>query len=104
MSVMFGMVCLMMVSRFEHEVQKQIVTTGNTVGILADDICYLVRKANAIECRSGKIFSQIREQESALTGTPGFLMGEHYIGYIVSKPSTSNLMGSGKRIDFFANE
>ena len=103
-AVGLGLVCLMMVGRFEYNTRKQVITAGNTVGIAEDDSCYLVQKSNTIECDSGKVFSQPREQESALTGTPGYLMGENYIGYIVSKPSTPRLMGSGKRIDFFAKE
>lgn len=80
---------------------------GNTVGISEDDVCYFVPadkrhdKPMHIRCDSGRIIENPFQRESALTGTPGFLSGNHYIGYIVSKPSTPSLMGSGKRIDFY---
>lgn len=84
--------------------QTMLITTSNTVGIAADDICYIVRDTKTVRCKSGKEFTDVSERESALTGTPGHLSGPRYIGYFVSKPSTPSLMGSGKRIDFYATQ
>jgi hypothetical protein len=90
-----------------HSDKCMLNIQGNTVGIAQDDVCYFVPadkrhdKKMHIRCDSGRIIENPFQRESALTGTPGFLSGNHYIGYIVSKPSTPSLMGSGKRIDFY---
>jgi hypothetical protein len=81
-----------------------LITQSNTVGIAADDVCYLMQDTNTVECESGTVFTGVTQRESALTGTPGYLSGPGYIGYVVSKPSTPSLMGSGKRIDIYQAE
>jgi hypothetical protein len=78
-----------------------INTQSNTVGIAADDSCYWQARRRIIRCSSGRIIRNPIQKESALTGTPGYLSRSQYIGYIVTKPSTPNLMGSGKRVDFY---
>ena len=81
-----------------------IDTQANTVGIDANDVCYWQAKKKTIRCSSGKVIKNPIQKESALTGTPGYLSGEHFIGYIVTKPSTPSLMGSGKRVDFYERQ
>lgn len=76
-------------------------TQFNAVGITADDVCYWQARKKIIRCSSGRIIKNPIQKESALTGTPGYLSGEHYIGFIVTSPSTPQLMGSGQRIDFY---
>jgi hypothetical protein len=78
-----------------------INTQMNQAAIKADDVCYWHARKKIIRCSSGKVIKNPIQKESALTGTPGHLMGENYIGYVVTKPSTPKLMGSGKRIDFY---
>jgi hypothetical protein len=78
-----------------------INTQGNAVGIAEDDICYLQPDKTTIRCASGTVIKNPIQRQSALTGTPGFLSGQGYIGYLVVKPSTPSMMGSGKRIDFY---
>jgi len=78
-----------------------IDTQGNRAGIADDDVCYLQPDKKTIRCLSGTVIKNPAQRESALTGTPGYLSGAGYIGYMVSKPSSPSLMGSGKRIDFF---
>ncbi len=86
----------------ERETRRSVINTQrNGVGIAADDVCYLSRNKKMIRCRSGRTFKNPIMKESALTGTPGFLSGSDYIGYVVSEPSTPSLMGSGKRIDLY---
>lgn len=82
--------------------RTRINTQMNTVGIADDDVCYVTKDKKKIRCASGKVIKNPLQRESALTGTPGHLSGTNYIGFMVSKPSTPSLMGSGKRIDFFA--
>ena len=78
-----------------------INTERNAVGIADGDICYLHPDKKTIQCVSGIVIKNPIQRESSLTGTPGFLSGAGYIGYMVSKPSTPSLMGSGKKIHFY---
>lgn len=81
-----------------------INTQSNTVGIAADDACYWHARKNIIRCSSGRIIKNPIQRESALTGTPGYLSGPKYIGFMVTKPLTPKLMGSGKRVDFYLRQ
>ena|GEM_PF-3091906 len=81
-----------------------INTQANAVGIAADDVCYWQARKKIIRCSSGRVIKNPIQRESALTGTPGYLSGAGYIGYVVTKPSTPNLMGSGKRMDFYLGQ
>lgn len=81
---------------------KAINTFKNRVNIGTDDVCYLMPDNKTIRCLSGIVIKNPIQQESALTGTPGYLNSGQYIGFMVTKPSTPLLMGSGKRIDFYA--
>lgn len=81
-----------------------INTQMNKADIAADDVCYWQARKNVIRCNSGRIIKKPIQRESALTGTPGYLSGQGYIGYVVTKPSTPKLMGSGKRIDFYLRQ
>jgi hypothetical protein len=74
---------------------------ANIVSIATDDVCYWQKRRNIIRCESGRVIKKPIQKEGALTGTPGYLSGSGYIGYIVIKPSKPWLMGSGKRIDFY---
>lgn len=100
--MILGLTYVTVTKKMDCAVQRDsLVIAANTVGIAADDVCYVVPGTNTVECDSGKIFENTTQRESALTGTPGYLSGPGYIGYIVSKPSTPGLMGSGKRVDFY---
>lgn len=80
----------------------QVINTQmNKADITADDVCYWQARKKIIRCTSGRIIKNPIQKESALTGTPGYLSGTGYIGYVVTKPSTPKLMGSGKRIDLY---
>jgi hypothetical protein len=79
-------------------------TQMNKADIAADDVCRWHARKNIIRCNSGRVIKNPIQKESALTGTPGYLSGAGYIGYVVTKPSTPNLMGSGKRIDFYLRQ
>lgn len=79
-------------------------TTGNRVGIQDDAWCVYDPFANVIACSSGTLFANPVQKESALTGTPGRLMYDNYIGTLRKSSSMPGRMGSGKRIDFCVNE
>lgn len=102
--MIMGMTCTTMARKMHCTHEQVLNTQANTIGISDGDVCYLTRNKQTIRCNSGKIFRHVQSRESALTGTPGYLSGEGYIGSIVSKPSTPGLMGSGKRIDYFKQD
>lgn len=74
-----------------------INTDLNNVGIKAGTLCKISQerlsdgtKIPVINCikskRSIKVFRNYGTQESAITGTPGNILYENYIGYIVTNP------------------
>lgn len=83
----------------------QVVNTQmNKADIAPDDVCYWQARKNRIRCSSGRVIKNPIQKESALTGTPGYLIGSGYIGYVVIRAPKPNLMGSGKRIDFYESQ
>ena len=81
---------------------KILTTTQNNVGIDPKDTCgiFFYENKTFIVCSSGKQFDNPGQTESSITGTPGNLMYENYIGFVKTEAATSGLMGSGKRIDY----
>jgi hypothetical protein len=80
---------------------EMVNTQMNKANIAGNDVCYWQARKNRIQCSSGRIIKKPIQRESALTGTPGYLSESGYIGYVVIQSSKPNLMGSGKRIDFY---
>lgn len=80
----------------------ELDTRGNKAGISETDLCAYIPSRNEIVCSSGKIFRNVGTRESSLTGTPGNLMYENYLGFIKSTDPVEGMAGSGKRTDFCA--
>lgn len=98
----FALLGVLSVEAGNKSIKGVLVNTQlNKIGIAADDACYWHARRKMIRCSSGRVIKNPIQKESALTGTPGYLNGEDYIGYVVTKSSTPHLMGSGKRIDFY---
>lgn len=76
-----------------------IQTFGNPEKIAPDETCKLT-----ITCyKNGQVtrtFENINFEESSLTGTPGYLMYENFIGWVKIEDSKSGMMGSGKKLNF----
>jgi len=87
----------------------RVYTAGNTVDPRIDegDACYYVRykkESISVVCPN-RTFKNVIAKESSLTGTPGHIQNpKNYIGYAITKPSKPDLMGSGKKLNFWAQE
>ncbi len=101
-----GIFILVSFFAFQYLPGVVIDTSGNNVGIDANDHCVytLLSKSEIISCQSGKTFkAPIGKILGAATGTPPNLAYTNFIGTrLMPKSEKARIVGAGKRVIYCA--